>query len=88
MPRIKRNIKLPDRVLNWLQAYANGTVTVSKICENPEYDRFLDVGEYQESNYETAEWIAQELCKLCNIEGKVDRRLVEIEKEYMEGQRG
>ena len=87
MPRIKRNIKIPDKVLNWLVSYANRSATIGEIVNNAEIDRYIDIGEYEESNYETAEWIAEEICKICGIKGVPDKKIVEIEKEYMEGQK-
>lgn len=84
--RIKRNVKLPDNIITYLQWYANNTETIKKIMENEELEQYFDLGEFQESSFSCAESIASKLCELCNIKGTVDKQIVQAELEYAKEQ--
>ena len=85
--RIKRNVKLPDVVIQYLQWYANSIATIGKITENEELEQYFDLGEFQESSFSCAESIAEKLCELCNIEGVADKQVVQAELEYAQEQK-
>ena len=87
MPRIKRNIKISDRLLRYLQSYANTSATIEKILNCAELEGQVDVGEYTEDSYEFAEWIAQELIRECRITGIVDEGIIAMEREYVESKK-
>ena len=82
MSRPKRNIRIPDKVMQYLQMFANETETISAVVEKYGEEKTFDIGELQEGQYESAMWIAEKLVELCKIKGKVDKQYLQDEDEY------
>ena len=82
MARIKRNVKLPEIVIRYLQMFADEQETISACVEKYGEEKALDIGEVQEGQYESAMWIAEKLVELCNIQGNVDKRYLQEEDNY------
>ena len=82
MARIKRNVKLPEIVIRYLQMFADEQETISACVEKYGEEKAFDIGELQEGQYESAMWIAEKLVELCNIQGNVDKRYLQEEDNY------
>ena len=82
MARIKRNIKLPEVVIKYLQMFADEQATISVCVEKYGEEKAFDIGELQEGQYESAMWVAEKLVELCNIQGKVDKQYLQEEHNY------
>jgi hypothetical protein len=82
MSRPKRNIRIPDKVMQYLQMFANEAETISAVVERYGEEKLFDIGELQEGQYESAMWIAEKLIELCNIKGIVDKKYLQEEDDY------
>lgn len=82
MPRIKRNVKLPEVVIKYLQMFANEQETISACVEKYGEEKAFAIGELQEGQYESAMWVAEKLVELCNIQGNVDKQYLQEEDNY------
>ena len=82
MARIKRNVKLPEVVIKYLQMFADEQVTISACVEKYGEEKAFDIGELQEGQYESALWVAEKLVELCNIQGNVDKQYLQEEDNY------
>lgn len=82
MARIKRNVKLPEVVIKYLQMFADEQATISACVEKYGEEKSFDIGELQEGQYESAMWIAEKLVELCNIQGNVDKQYLQEEENY------
>lgn len=82
MARIKRNVKLPEVVIKYLQMFADEQVTISACVEKYGEEKAFDIGELQEGQYESALWVAEKLVELCNIKGNVDKQYLQEEDNY------
>lgn len=76
MARIKRNVKLSEVVIKYLQMFADEQATISA-CVEKYGEPALDIGELQEGQHESAMWVAEKLVELCNIQGNVDEQYLE-----------
>ena len=86
MARIKRNIKLLEVVIRYLQIFADEQATISACVEKYGEEKTFDIGELQEGQYECAMWVAEKLVELCNIHGTVDKQYLQEEDNYFSGE--
>ena len=82
MSRLKRNIRIPDKVMQYLQMFANEAETISAVVERYGEEKLFDIGELQEGQCESAIWIAEKLVELCKIKGNVDKQYLQDEDDY------
>lgn len=82
MSRLRRNIKLPEVVIKYLQMFADEQETISACVEKYGEEKAFDIGELQEGQYESAMWVAEKLVELCNIKGVIDERYLQEEDDY------
>ena len=82
MSRLRRNIKLPERVIQYLQMFANEEATIEACIGKYGDEKAFDIGELQEGQYESAMWVAEKLVELCNIKGNVDKQYLQDEDNY------
>lgn len=82
MSRPKRNIRLPEVVIKYLQMFADEQETISACVEKYGEEKAFDIGELQEGQYESAMWVAEKLVELCKIKGNVDKQYLQDEDDY------
>lgn len=82
MARIRRNIKLSEIIIRYLQAFADKQATISACVEKYGEEKAFDIGELQEGQYESAVWVTEKLVELCNIQGNADKQYLQEEDNY------
>ena len=82
MSRPKRNIRISDKVMQYLQMFANEQATIEACTDKYGEEKAFDIGELQEGQYESAMWIAEKLVEFCNIKGIVDKKYLQEEDDF------